>query len=171
MVLAGFHRGERAVQEKLDYARAMEMFQGYTMVDDVLPLQHRIFHNKNLLFVPVTTLDASGRPWGSLLSQSGRPGFITSPNDTSLVITADIGEGDPIAENFKYTCDGTTLIAGLGIDFATRRRNKFAGKVSAIETSGPSMVASLEINQALGYVFSFLLSSKGTDPAVIQELP
>jgi hypothetical protein len=150
MVLAGWHPGERAIQAKLDYAHAMEMYQGYTMVEDCLPLQQRIFHNKNLSFVPITTLDATGRPWGSLLSKSGEPGFITSPDDTTLVMKVDVGVGDPIADNILYAREPKILIAGLGIEFSTRRRNKFAGRIASTKRSGSSMELTLEINQALG---------------------
>jgi hypothetical protein len=150
MVLAGWHPGERAIQTKLDFARAMDLHQGYTMVDDCLPLQHRIFHNKNLSFVPVTTLDSTGRPWGSLLSKSGEPGFITSPDDTTLVMKVDVGDGDPLIENISDVSEGKKLIAGLGIDFATRRRNKFAGRIASAKQSGSSIELTLEINQALG---------------------
>jgi len=150
MVLAGWHPGERTIQAKLDYARAMNLYQGYTLVEDCLPLEHRIFHHKNLAFVPVTTLDATGRPWGSLLSKSGEPGFITIPDDTTLIMKVDVGDGDPIAENLSNANDGGKLIAGLGIEFSTRRRNKFAGWISSIEQSGSSMELTLKINQALG---------------------
>jgi len=150
MVLEGWHPGERAIQAKLDYARAMDLYQGYTMVDDCLPLQHRIFHNKNVSFVPVTTLDGTGRPWGSLLSKSGESGFITSPDDTTLVMKADVGDGDPLIENISDASEGKKLIAGLGIDFSTRRRNKFAGRIASANRSGSSIELTLEINQALG---------------------
>jgi hypothetical protein len=148
MVLLGWHPGERSIQEKLAYARAMDMYRGYTMVEDCLPLEHQIFHNEKLSFVPVTTLDGTGRPWGSLLSKSGQPGFITSPDDTTLVMKVDIGDGDPIIEN--VSCGGEKLIAGLGIEFATRRRNKFAGRIASIERSDSSLQLTLKINQALG---------------------
>jgi len=150
MVLAGWHPGERAIQAKLDYARAMDMYQGYTMVDDCLPLQHRIFHNKNISFVPVTTLDNTGRPWGSLLSQSGEPGFITSPDDTTLIMKVNVGDGDPLTENISEANEGKKLIAGLGIDFSNRRRNKFAGRISSTKRLGSSMELTLKINQTLG---------------------
>jgi hypothetical protein len=150
MVLAGWHPGERAVQAKLDYVNAMDRYKGYTRVDDCLPLQHRIFHNKNLSFVPVTTLDVTGRPWGSLLSESGEPGFITSPDDTTLIMKVNIGEGDPIAKNISYADEENKLIAGLGIEFSSRKRNKFAGRIVSVKRSGSSTEMSLQINQAYG---------------------
>jgi hypothetical protein len=150
MVLTGWHPGERTIQAKLNYARVMDMYQGYTMVDDCLPAQHRIFHNKNLAFVPITTLDATGRPWGSRLSKSGELGFITSPDDTTLVMKVDVGDGDPITENISSVSDGQNLIAGLGIEFSSRRRNKFAGSIASIEQSRSSMELTLKIKQALG---------------------
>jgi ferredoxin-NADP reductase len=148
MVLAGWHPGEVAVQQKLGFADAMNMDQGYLWVSDYMPPEHRIFHNQKLAFVPVTTLDPTGRPWGSLLSRkSGMPGFITSPDDTELVLHVDVIEGDPIIQNIS---GGRNLIAGLGIEFSTRRRNKFAGSIKIAENSNSSMKLTLDVNQALG---------------------
>jgi hypothetical protein len=65
-------------------------------------------------------------------------------------MTVNIGEGDPIAENISDANEENKLIAGLGIDFSSRRRNKFAGKIASVKRSGSSMEMSLEINQALG---------------------
>lgn len=154
MVLLGWHRGERSIQTKLQYARAMDANAAYTWVDDRMPSQHRIFHSRNLIFVPITTLDATGRPWGSLLSRSGEPGFITSPDDSTLVIDAIISDGDPIADNVSQ---GMGLVAGLGIELSTRRRNKFAGKIVSTERTAKSMRLTLKVNQALGYFSVFAL--------------
>lgn len=149
MVLTGWHPGEAAVQSNLGFARAMNISQGYLWVDDSMPPEHRIFHSQKLPFVPVTTLDPTGRPWGSLLSNLGSPGFITSPNDTELVLTVHIVEGDPILQNLDK---GQNLIAGLGIEFSTRRRNKFAGKIKRAEKihAESLMKLTLDVNEALG---------------------
>lgn len=148
MVLAGWHPGEVAIQQKLGFDHAMNINRGYLWVSDYMPPEHRIFHNKKVAFVPVTTLDLTGRPWGSLLSNgAGIPGFITSPDDTKLVLDVDVIEGDPIVQN---VIGGQNLIAGLGIEFSTRRRNKFAGRIKAAENFNSSMKLTLDVTQALG---------------------
>lgn len=150
MGLAGWHPGEVAVQSKLGYARAMGIEQGYLWVDDALSPQHRIFHTRNVPFVPITTLDENGRPWGSILSESGKPGFISSPDDATLVLNFEVGEGDPIVNNIGDLVEGRSLIAGLGIEFPTRRRNKFAGKILDTKRVNSSVELKLNVNQALG---------------------
>ena len=135
------------MQAKLHYARAMEAHMAYTWVEDRMPPQHRQFHSQNLAFVPVTTLDGEGRPWGSLLSNMGERGFIASPDDTVLIVDAVINDGDPILDNIQH---GANLIAGLGIELSTRRRNKFAGKIGTTARTGEALKLTLNVDQALG---------------------
>lgn len=156
MVLTGWHPGEAAVQDKLGFTQAMNVNQGYLWVNDYMPSQHRIFHSQRLAFVPVTTLDATGRPWGSLLTRLGSPGFITSPDENELVLKVDVVEGDPIFHNID---NGQNLIAGLGIEFSTRRRNKFAGRIKIAENINSSMQLTLDVNEALGWVHYYLFHS------------
>lgn len=150
MGLSSWHPGEFSVQTKLGYDRAMAM--EYLRVSDDLPIQHRIFHTKNLDMVPVTTLDSQGRPWGSILSDGGTRGFITSPEDNMLIINFGVIDGDPIVENLASANEGKRLIAGLGIEFPTRRRNKFGGEITKAKRVNSSMELTLHVNQALGYV-------------------
>lgn len=151
MVLLGWHRGEQSIQTKLQYDRAMAAAMAYTWVDDRMSPQHRIFHSQKLAFVPITTLDAEGRPWGSILSNMGELGFISSPNDTVLIVDAVLNDGDPIINNIAQ---GAKLIAGLGIELSSRRRNKFAGKISATNSSEKAIRLTLKVDQALGCVHS-----------------
>lgn len=150
MVLAGWHPGEVAVQSKLGYARAMAMEQGYTWVSDYLSPQHRMFHTRTVPFVPVTTLDDNGRPWGSIITESGSPGFIQSPEDTKLILHFEAIDGDPIVDNIVNADGGRNLIAGLGIEFPTRRRNKFAGKIASTKRRNSSVELTMDVTQALG---------------------
>lgn len=149
MGLSGWHPGEFTVQTKLGYDRPMRM--GYLWVDDHLPIQHRLFHTKNLDMVPVTTLDSQERPWGSILSDGGTRGFITSPEDDMLIITFSVIDGDPIVENLAGVDESKKLIAGLGIEFPTRRRNKFSGQITKVRRVNSSIELTLHVNQAIGY--------------------
>ncbi|KAG8775996.1 hypothetical protein FRC12_001140 [Ceratobasidium sp. 428] len=152
--LHGWHRGETALQTLLNLKDQVQF--DYTLVRDHMPDQHRIFHTSNIAFVPITTLDSTGRPWVSLLSStSGTTGFITGPSEVELKIEADVWEGDPILRNLEgglkvgFLEDGP-LLAGLGIEWASRRRNKFAGKFYEVKLSGRHLSLGLQVTQTIG---------------------
>jgi hypothetical protein len=44
------------------------------------------------------------------------------------------------------------LVAGIGIEFPTRRRNKFAGKVTRLEKHNETFSMDWTINEAIGFV-------------------
>ncbi|KAJ2973955.1 hypothetical protein NQ176_g6312 [Zarea fungicola] len=135
--LHGWHDGEIIVQQKLGYREAVA--QAWRVTESSMREQHRIFHTSNLHFVPLTTSDGDGRPWASLLAGSrGEIGFIKSPDSNTLLVQARLWEGDPLLETLRAWLDPDTrraahaerfLIAGVGIEFSTRRRNKFAGYI------------------------------------------
>ncbi|KAJ5897117.1 uncharacterized protein N7473_006516 [Penicillium subrubescens] len=139
--LHGWHPGEVAIQRKLGYADVVR--DHWSIVGSFMPQQHRIFHTSNLPFIPLTTLDDDGRPWASIVSGSaGAIGFVKSPDARTLSIHARIWDGDPLLDTFKAWAslknpqDVITerfLTAGLGIEFSTRRRNKFAGLIRGMQ--------------------------------------
>lgn len=144
----GWHPGESSIQELLNFAPHVR--SGYTYIRDYLPDQHRIFHTSSIAFVPLTTLDSSGRPWVSLVaSKAGTPGFMSSPSEAELVVEADVWDGDPIKSNLQPG-EGEALISGLGIEWATRRRNKFAGLVKNVALEGEKLTLELQVTQTLG---------------------
>ncbi|TFL07736.1 hypothetical protein BDV98DRAFT_588198 [Pterulicium gracile] len=152
--LYGWHRGERAIQQKLGHSGPVS--NQYTAVRSALDEQHREFHTTRLPFVPVTTLDGEGRPWGSILAGSaGEPGFINSSDWERLEIRAKLWPGDPVLTNMQDRGSGTysdtdLLLAGIGIEFSTRRRNKFAGYVDGVEQSGEDVSLQVRVNEAIG---------------------
>jgi len=115
-----FHSGEQAVQARLgvrdieDWARKV--------VHPYLPEQHRAFHTA-LPFLVVAARDGAGRPWATLLT--GPEGFITSPNQQSLMIDAKPVPGDALEGALVAGAD----LGILGIELATRRRNRVNGHV------------------------------------------
>ena len=115
-----FHVGEQKVQERLsvrdieDWARKV--------VRPYLPDEHRAFHTA-MPFLVVAARDDQGRPWPTLLV--GKEGFVTSPNATSLLIGAKPVFGDALEGAFTPGAD----IGILGIELATRRRNRVNGRV------------------------------------------
>ena len=115
-----FHPGERKIQKRLgvrdieDWARKV--------VRDTLPEEHRAFHTA-LPFLVVAARDARGRPWATVLT--GPEGFVASPDTRSLVIEAEPVRGDGLEEALVAGAD----IGILGIEFATRRRNRVNGRI------------------------------------------
>jgi hypothetical protein len=153
--LTGWHPGERTIHQKLNLDNDPAVSQLYMYIDEDMPHEHRVFHATRLPFVPVTTLDDAGRPWGSILAGSnGKPGFIKSPSNILLALDAKVWEGDPLIENAKlFGQKNQMLVAGIGIEFPTRRRNKFAGRVSSLTCNDEgNFQLEFTVNQAIGYV-------------------
>lgn len=176
MGVQGWHPGELAIQRKLNFDGPMSMV--WRSIDPLLPEQHREFHTTRLPFVPLTSLDTEGRPWVSILAGGdGRPGFIQSPAENTMTMRIRTWEGDPFEANAISWVDDpqdSFLVAGIGecgvssrkllrcgthvnlstgIEFSTRRRNKFAGRFISLEHSGEhDHFVALEVNEALGYV-------------------
>ncbi|EGN93897.1 hypothetical protein SERLA73DRAFT_115348 [Serpula lacrymans var. lacrymans S7.3] len=148
--LNGWHRGELAIQRKLNFDGPMAT--AWTWIDGEMPEQHKVFHTTQLPFVPVTTLDDKRRPWSSILaSPNGQPGFISSPHYTELTMSAKVWDGDPFVDNSALLAHTDhMLIAGIGIEFSTRRRNKFAGWIKDIKSNADRYEVKVVVNQALG---------------------
>ncbi|KAJ3499588.1 hypothetical protein NLG97_g206 [Lecanicillium saksenae] len=157
--LHGWHAGEAAIQQKLGYGAAVA--GSWRVTENFMREQHRIFHTSNLHFLPITTLDKDGRPWaGFAAGSNGNIGFVTSPDKNTLKLNMKLWESDPLVDTLEtwldpvQRCDAPPerfLIAGVGIEFSTRRRNKFAGRIKAVRKiaeMGYEVV--LFVNEALG---------------------
>ncbi|KAG2074399.1 hypothetical protein BDR04DRAFT_1008273 [Suillus decipiens] len=153
--LNGWHKGERAIQEKLGFHGAVS--QSWTAIEGEMPEQHRNFYSTRLPFIPVTTLDSMGRPWSSILAgPDGGIGWASSETYDQLSMRVQVWDGDPLKANVDYhanTMDGSRrkmLIAGIGVEFSTRRRNKFAGSIKAIEKKKGLLDICASVNEAIG---------------------
>ncbi|KAG1727467.1 uncharacterized protein EDB91DRAFT_1163916 [Suillus paluster] len=153
--LNGWHKGELALQQKLGFHEAVS--QTWTEIDGEMPEQHRIFYSTRLPFIPVTTLDSMGRPWSSVLAgPNGEIGWASSETYDQLSMRAEVWDGDPLKANVGYHAESANempremLIAGIGVEFSTRRRNKFAGSVSSIEQQGTLFNIRTTVNEAFG---------------------
>ncbi len=72
----------------------------------------------------VGSVDQEGRPWASLLA--GGPGFISSPDPTTLIIAAQPVFGDPLND----ASSPVRRLGFLGIDYQMRRRNRLTGRLT-----------------------------------------
>ena len=124
-----------------------------------MPEQHRVFYSASLPFIPVTTLDSIGRPWSSILSgPGGEIGWVSSETHDQLTMRVNVWDGDPLKANVECYVKTTggpkrkMLIAGIGVEFSTRRRNKFAGSVKVIKERGALYDICVTVNQAIGLV-------------------
>jgi uncharacterized protein len=127
-----FHAGELEAQ-----ARAGGGSPG-AGIFDAMPDQHRDFFAA-LPFVVVAT-QGGGGPVATLLA--GPPGFVSTPGERSLRVRAALDPADPAAAALK-----PGAAAGvLGIDLATRRRNRENGIVAAAGADG----FVLDVRQSFG---------------------
>ncbi|KAF7712043.1 Uncharacterized protein PECH_005338 [Penicillium ucsense] len=157
--LQSWHPGEVAIQRRLGFADAVK--HDWARVINLMPTQHQIFFSSNIQFLPLTTIDKDGRPWGSIASgPNGDIGFIQSPSAHSLSIHVKSWAGDPLLKTLneltsqkcsRLAVSETQLTAGLGIEFTTRRRNKLAGFIADAEALGDlEYRVELTVTQALG---------------------
>ena len=133
-----FHAGELELQERAGWRDKLAK-GAVRFIRDHMTDQHREFFAQ-LPFVAVGMLDARGDPWAGLLT--GRPGFISSPDERHLDIRATFAAALPFAPLVKPGAQ----IGLLGIEFHTRRRNRANG---VIEAGGPGVLR-VRVNQSFG---------------------
>jgi uncharacterized protein len=108
-------------------------------IRDFMPGQHRAFFTL-LPYLFVATTDAGGWPLATMLV--GAPGFLHSPDPVTLRVDALPDRRDPAADAFGEGQE----IGILGLDFATRRRNRANGRIDAQDARG----FTLAVRQSFG---------------------
>ena len=124
-----FHAGERTAQARAGVA------PGGAAIRDWMPDQHRAFFLA-LPLVLAATVDEDGWPVATVLT--GQPGFIASPDARTLRIDVVPDRSDPAGAWFAPGA----RIGLLGIDLATRRRNRVNGTLRDVGPDG--LVVSVE---------------------------
>lgn len=155
--ITGWHPGETTLQTKLGFSAAVS--QSWRAIEPQLREQHRLFHTSNLPFIPMTVVDREGRPWGGIAAgKDGEIGFVHGPDLKTLVMAVRVWRGEPLGEvlsDWSEARNGRELVAGLGIEFSTRRRNKFAGVIRDVavvpgQAEGLDYVLEMEVDEAVG---------------------
>jgi hypothetical protein len=141
-----FHAGELAAQERAGVRQRMDV-DARRGIRDYMPEQHRIFF-ADQPFMVLAGLDASGQPWATL--RVGAPGFVSTPDERTLRIAGRGPAGDPLAAAWQVGA----LIGGLGIQPATRRRNRVNGVITAIDDEAMMVTVSQSFGNCAKYIQS-----------------
>ena len=139
-----FHHGEHEAQARAGVRDRVEQL-GRKMIRDYMPDQHREFYGE-LPFMLLGSVDGQGRPWASLVP--GRPGFVTSPDTRTLDVAMRPLFGDPLGEALAVGAE----IGGLGIQPATRRRNRFTGRIAGVDDAGFSIALKQSFGNCPQYI-------------------
>ncbi len=131
-----FHEGERAAQARAGVGDVAQWAGGF--IRDYLPEQHRDFHT-GLPFLVASGADASGQTWVTMID--GPEGFARAPNPRLIELNTRIDPTDPLANTFQEGTD----IGVLGIELASRRRNRFSGAIR-----GTASGYAIDIRQTFG---------------------
>ena len=153
-----FHIGEQRIQARVDKREQMEAF-GRQVIRSYMPAQHRDFFAQ-LPFIIVGSVDQHSWPWASILT--GEPGFINSPDPTTLQIHSKVLEGDPLKNSIKQDA----ALGLLGIDLAMRRRNRLNVRIDQADEKGFSM----KVDQSFGNCPQYIQSRhiENVDEATIK---
>jgi len=133
-----FHKGEKMLHSHIGLSDEIEAM-GRKVIRSFMPDQHRVFFSQ-LPYIVIGSVDEQGWPWASVLA--GDSGFISSPSPTSLTINAQAQTGNPIAQGITPKAP----IGLLGIELATRRRNRMNSRVSETTPTG----FTLAVDQSMG---------------------
>jgi uncharacterized protein len=145
-----FHAGEQAVQARIGVRERIEKM-GQNVLREFMPEQHREFFEAQP-FMIVGSADANGAVWASLLL--GQPGFVRSPTPRRLRIEAVPLPGDPLSQSLRQ---GAPL-GMLGIELATRRRNRVNGAIARVDADG----IEFDVDQSFGNCKQYIQSRSGS---------
>ena len=123
-----WHAGETQLQRRAGAYEALAE-AGRRIVRSAMPQQHRDFFAQ-LPFVVVGAADVDGQPWATALT--GAQGFLSSPTPERLQIAAVPESDDPLHGRLA----APQPLALLGIELATRRRNRANGRLQAVDSEG-----------------------------------
>ena len=136
--ISPFHSGELAIQDRVGVREKIDR-PGRRSTRRFMTQQHRAFFPQLPCFF-MASVDETGQPWASMLV--GTPGFLDPLSDIALRVRVRPLLGDPLNRTLR---EGAP-VAGLGIEFTTRRRNRMIGTASRIDDDG----FTIDIKHTLG---------------------
>lgn len=131
-----FHAGELEAQRRASAGDVASWAGGF--IRDHMPDQHRAFF-ASLPFLVIAGGDSEGWPWVTIIE--GPEGFVSAPDKRRLSVAARLPLQDPLAATFAPGAE----IGALGIELATRRRNRLNGLIRA-DNAG----FAIEVRQSFG---------------------
>jgi predicted pyridoxine 5'-phosphate oxidase superfamily flavin-nucleotide-binding protein len=134
VVESPFHADELTAQQKAGVGRVGAAIRAY------MPDQHRVFF-AGLRYILISAVAADGWPIATMLS--GEPGFVSSPDAQTLRIALSAHDREATDGAFSAGQE----IGLLGIDLATRRRNRANGRLSTVDADGALTIV---IDQSFG---------------------
>jgi uncharacterized protein len=132
-------------------------------IREAMPDQHRAFF-QTLPYAVIAGLDLNAHPAATLVT--GPPGFISAPNPLTLSVAAKLDPRDPMA---------AALAPGapfglIGVDFATRRRNRANGRVAAATDAGYWLVVDQSFGNCPQYITVRNVSAEPRTPGPFETL-
>jgi len=114
-----FHDGEIAMQTRAGVRQQAARLG--VAIHASIPRERRDFLAAQR-FAVIGTIDARGRVWPTVVT--GRPGFISAPDETTVKIGATPAAGDPLMENLAHPAHAALIVP----DLAQRRRLRLNGR-------------------------------------------
>jgi ferredoxin-NADP reductase/predicted pyridoxine 5'-phosphate oxidase superfamily flavin-nucleotide-binding protein len=148
-----FHAGEQAVQTRLGVRETIEPW-ARQVVRPHMTSEQREFY-ASLPYLVAAARDTSDRPWVTILA--AQPGFAKATSPETLEVSLRPHPKDALSRAFSVGSD----VGILGIDLATRRRNRMNGRVASVRTAG----FSLAVDQAFGNCPQFITERAWTSAA------
>lgn len=118
---------------------------GRRHIRNYMPEQQMDFF-RHLPFIVIGAPDDSGQPWASLLI--GTPGFVRAPDENCLQVDALPDRGDPLAEALHIG----SHVGLLGIELATRRRNRLNGPILNLGQDGMCIAVAQSFGNCPKYI-------------------
>ncbi len=137
-ILETWHEGEIALQQSVGVADRMQEI-GPRVIRDFMPDQHRVFF-MSLAFVIIGTIDKAGNPWAGILV--GDETLLATPDEHTLQASFERNDQDPSQRGIRPD----QPIAVLGIEPATRRRNRANGNILRSDDRG----LTIHVRQSFG---------------------
>jgi ferredoxin-NADP reductase/predicted pyridoxine 5'-phosphate oxidase superfamily flavin-nucleotide-binding protein len=119
--------------------------QGQRSIRDYMPDQHRSFFSL-LAYIFLSAVDKQGWPVAAMLS--GPPGFAFSPDPHTLRLHASFAPNDPAASTFQLGAH----VGILGLDLATRRRNRMNGHIMTVDAEGLTVAVDQSFGNCPQYI-------------------